>query len=584
MLPSMLIRLTFTVLALALALSASPAFGAALEPGGSFVDDDRSVHEGSIEAIAAEGITRGCNPPFNDEYCPSAPVTRGQMAAFLHRALGGTLPEGPPITFVDIAGSVFASDIAWLGRVGVTKGCNPPTNNRFCPDARVTRGQMAAFLVRAFGYRAGVGSNRFLDDNDSIFENDIDRLATAGVTKGCNPPANDRFCPGSLVTRAQMATFLTRAMKLRATVPPPRGDLGLQRVGGTFSQPIHVAAPTGDARLFVVEKQGRIRIVENGTTKSRPFLDISGLVATTGEEGLLSVVFHPKFAANGRFFVYHSAPLRAGAPGGWNHTSYVVEYRVSGDPNVANLASRQVVIAIDQPRSNHNGGHLLFGPDGMLYIALGDGGGGGDPDDNGQDVTTLLGSILRIDVDGAKPYANPADNPYVGKVGRDEIWLSGVRNPWRIWFDDGRLYVADVGQHTVEEVTVVDASVPGLDLGWNTLEGSRCFEPSSGCSAAGTVRPSLEYPHSHAAGCSITGGVVYRGAKVAELRQWYLYSDLCGGWIKGARFVGSTLVDERNLTADLSPPTGAWSFGVDGHGEAYVVYGGSGAVYQIVSR
>ena len=577
-------RLALVALVSALVLSAAPALAAPLEPGGTFVDDDGSVHEGSIEAIAAEAITRGCNPPFNDEFCPSSPLTRGQMAALLHRALGGALPEGPTLPFVDIADSVFASDIAWLGRVGVTKGCNPPTNNRFCPDARVTRAQMAAFLVRAFGYRSGIGSNRFIDDDHSIFENDIDRLAAAGVTKGCNPPTNNWFCPGALVTREQMATFLTRALKLRATVPPPRGDLGLQRIGGAFSEPIHVAAPVGDNRVFVVEKRGRIRIVENGTTKAKPFLDISGIVVNSGEKGMMSVVFHPDYAGNGRFFVYHSAALRAGAPKGWNHTSYVVEYRVSSDRNVADPASRRVVMAIDQPRSNHNGGHLLFGPDGKLFVALGDGGGGGDPDENAQDVSNVLGSILRIGVDGAHPYAIPADNPYVGKPGKDEIWLSGVRNPWRIWFDDGRLYVADVGQHAREELTVVDASVPGLNLGWDRLEGSRCYEPASGCSAAGTVKPSLEYPHSHSTGCSITGGVVYRGPKVAELRQWYLYADLCGSWIKGARFVGSRLVAQRDLSGALRPPSGAWSFGVDGKGEAYVVYGQAGAVYQIVSR
>jgi plastocyanin len=208
------------VVAGALVLSSLPILAAELPPGGTFLDDDGNVHEGFIEAIAAEGVTRGCNPPANDRFCPDERVSRGQMAAFLARALG--LPAAGSSPFSDDAGSVFEDDIARLAAAGVTRGCNPPANDRFCPDESVTRGQMAAFLVRAFGYDDPGGGDLFVDDDGSVFERDIDRLATAGVTRGCDPPANQRFCPDEPVLRDQMASFLGRALGLTATVPPPR--------------------------------------------------------------------------------------------------------------------------------------------------------------------------------------------------------------------------------------------------------------------------------------------------------------------------------------------------------------------------
>ena len=196
------------------------SLAAALPPGGTFSDDDGNIHEGSIEAIAALGITKGCNPPTNDLFCPSGTVTRGQMAAFLVRALGLT-DSGSGNLFADDDGSIFEDDIDKLGTAGITKGCNPPANDRYCPDREVTRGQMAAFLVRAFGYTNDGGGNLFADDDSSVFESDIDRLGTAGVTKGCNPPTNTNYCPDAFVKRDQMATFLTRALGLTPITPPP---------------------------------------------------------------------------------------------------------------------------------------------------------------------------------------------------------------------------------------------------------------------------------------------------------------------------------------------------------------------------
>jgi hypothetical protein len=192
---------------------------AVLPPGGTFSDDNGNIHEPAIEAIAAEGITKGCNPPVNTMYCPDGTVTRGQMAAFLNRALH--LPATSKDYFTDDDDSVFEGDINRLAASGITKGCNPPTNTMYCPDGSVTRGQMAAFLVRGFGYTDNGGGDLFVDDDDSIFEGDIDRLGTAGVTKGCNPPTNDRYCPTAPVRRDQMASFLTRALGLTPVVPPP---------------------------------------------------------------------------------------------------------------------------------------------------------------------------------------------------------------------------------------------------------------------------------------------------------------------------------------------------------------------------
>ena len=190
-----------------------------VNPGGTFVDDDLSVHEGSVEAIAAAGITKGCNPPSNTKFCPASPVTRAQMAAFLGRSLD--LPPAPPSGFVDTAGLVFEQDIDRIAAAGITKGCNPPANDRYCPEAPVSRGQMAAFLARSFELPAADGDS-FRDDDGNVFEADIDRIAAAGITRGCNPPANDRYCPGANVTRAEMATFLSRALHLESIEVPPR--------------------------------------------------------------------------------------------------------------------------------------------------------------------------------------------------------------------------------------------------------------------------------------------------------------------------------------------------------------------------
>ncbi len=559
-----------------------------LAAGGTFTDDDGSIFEPSIEAIAAAGITKGCNPPLNDRFCPAGTVTRGQMAAFIVRAR--SLPAAPPGNrFVD-DDSIFEGDIARLAAAGITKGCNPPTNNRFCPDRLVTRAEMAAFLVRSYGYGPAGAGNRFVDDDGSVFEDDIARLAAAGITKGCNPPANDRFCPSERVRRDQMAAFLQRAEGLDPIEPPPGETPTLTAVATGLSSPIHVTAPPGDQRLFIAEKGGRIRILTaSGVVRSRPFLDLSSQVVSTGERGLLGLAFHPGYATpghsgNGRFFVAYSIADRpTGCPSDPSgcHTTVLAEYRVSGDANVANPAGTEL-LRIPQPYSNHNGGHIEFGPDGRLYIGVGDGGGSNDPGNGAQTTTNLLGSILRIGVDQPGSYTSPPDNPFVGVAGRNEIWVYGLRNPWRFAFDHTRLFIGDVGQGAWEEINVIGtASAPGVNFGWRMFEADTCTGNGPNCTRTGLRFPVHRYPHPE--GCSVTGGRVYRGPELPKLAGHYFYGDYCAGWVRSFRMVDGKAAGHTDWTDDLGTVPTLASFGEGGDGGLYLVSIG-GTVYRLEAK
>ena len=261
-----------------------------------------------------------------------------------------------------------------------------------------------------------------------------------------------------------------------------------------------------------------------------------------------------------------------------------MRYVVTADPNVADSTSGDTVLAVvHQPYGNHNGGSLVFGPDGKLYVGLGDGGGGGDPFRSGQSLNTLLGKILRLDVDAGTPYTNPSDNPFIGTSGaRGEIWLYGLRNPWRFSFDrsNGDLYIGDVGQGAWEEVNVLTAgSTGGANFGWNVMEGDHCYAASM-CDRSGLVSPVSEYGHSD--GCSITGGYVYRGTFVPDLAGRYLYGDYCRGWVRSFRFVGGRATEPLDWSA-LAVDGGLSSFGEDQRGELYVMTL-SGRLYRIVTR
>lgn len=347
----------------------------------------------------------------------------------------------------------------------------------------------------------------------------------------------------------------------------PAVTLTLVPVAQGLERPVHVAAPDGDPRLFIVQKTGRILVLADGSLLPTPFLDLSDAVASGSEQGLLSVAFHPDYAENGWFFVNYTDV---------SGDTRVVRYRVSPDPDVAEESTATTILSIEQPFTNHNGGHLRFGPQGRLFVTVGDGGSAGDPRGHGQDPTTLLGSILRLDVDSGDPYAIPADNPFAGHATRrPEIWLWGLRNPWRIGFEEtsGELYVADVGQSEREEVTVLGPDDGGANLGWNVVEGTRCFSDPA-CTPDDFSLPQVEYTHDE--GCSITGGDVYRGSATA-LRGVYFYADYCSGWLRSFRFVDGSVTESREWNID--PVGNVTSFGVDGRGELHLLT--EDAVYRI---
>lgn len=348
------------------------------------------------------------------------------------------------------------------------------------------------------------------------------------------------------------------------------GTFSLSDIASGLSNPVYLTAPAGDARLFVVEKAGRIRIIRNGSLLPTPFLDISSKVSTGTEQGLLSVAFHPSYSSNGFFYVNYTNT---------DGDTRIERYTVSSNADIANAASAKTILAIDQPFSNHNGGLNLFGPDGMLYVGMGDGGGGGDPNGNAQNKNVLLGKLLRIDVDHGDPYSIPAGNPFAGGGGRAEIWAYGLRNPWRFTFDKtaSMLYIADVGQNAFEEINVVAGNRAGLNYGWNIMEGASCYNASS-CNQTGLQQPVVTYNRDGGA-CTVIGGMVYRGSAVPQLVGHYLYADYCAGWIKSFTWTNNAIA---NGTQWQTPTHGTiLSFGEDASGEMYIL-SANGHVYKIV--
>lgn len=352
-------------------------------------------------------------------------------------------------------------------------------------------------------------------------------------------------------------------------------------IASGLSQPLFATSPPGDtSRLFIVEQTGRIRIFDGSQMLAAPFLDISGKISCCDEEGLLGLAFHPNFDSNGFFFVNYTT-----TSGG--RKTRIERYSLSIDPNLADISSALTILEISQPFSNHNGGMIAFGPDGFLYIGMGDGGSGGDPQNNGQNGNTLLGKLLRIDVDSdssGRNYAIPPSNPFVGAIDTlDEIWAFGVRNPWRFSFDRGTgdLYIADVGQGLIEEINVqLSQSLGGENYGWRLKEGTNCFIPSSGCeSLTFLTDPITQYTHV-AGRCSITGGYVYRGCAIPDLAGTYFYADWCTQEIWSFRYDGTAILDSTSRSAELGININVTSFGQDGKGELYVI--GSGQVFKII--
>jgi glucose/arabinose dehydrogenase len=348
----------------------------------------------------------------------------------------------------------------------------------------------------------------------------------------------------------------------------------------TFSNPVDLQyAGDGTNRIFVVEQSGKIKIFLNSKSaaSAETFLDISDRVVSGGEMGLLGLAFHPEYRQNGYFYVNYTAPnpLR----------TVVSRYRVSStNQNQADPNSELILLTVSQPYSNHNGGQIAFGPNGFLHIALGDGGSGGDPQNNAQNKTNLLGKILRINVDetsAGRNYSIPNSNPFFGNTSgyREEIFAYGLRNPWRFSFDfeDGRLWCADVGQNRIEEIDII---VKGGNYGWRIMEGTLCYNPSSNCDTTGLILPVWEYSHADGS-CSVTGGFVYRGNKNAQLYGKYIYGDYCSRkiWALGAQGINAAATTNEFIVTAPAPIS---SFGIDEQNELYVC-AFDGYIYKFVS-
>lgn len=351
--------------------------------------------------------------------------------------------------------------------------------------------------------------------------------------------------------------------------PPPAtsNSLRLQTVTAVLSSPVFLTAPTGDVgRLFIVEQGGLIRILNSldGTPRATPFLDVTGLIVTGGEQGLLGMAFDPNYAGNGRFYIYYTNT--AG-------DIVIARYGVSTNPDIANAGAQAILKTIAHPTNqNHNGGMLAFGPDGCLYAGIGDGGGSGDPNGNAQNTNSLLGKILRLDPETGS--ACGTDNPFAnGTGGAPEVWSFGLRNPWRFSFDrsTGVLYIGDVGQDQREEVDAVVGpnAGQGVNFGWNIMEGFACFNPPSGCNSSGLTPPILDYSHD-AGACSVTGGYVYRGTLNPAVNGSYFYADYCAGFVRSFQLQGGR-PSSQNTWPLLSPGGQITSFGEDARGELYIL-------------
>jgi glucose/arabinose dehydrogenase len=344
---------------------------------------------------------------------------------------------------------------------------------------------------------------------------------------------------------------------------------------GLTSPVAMTTANDGSGRLFICEQNGCIRIVKNGVLQAEPFLSVQDkLIPQTNdysERGLLGLAFHPQYKTNRKFYVYYSAS--SPIPGS-NHKSVIAEYKtLSTDANKADKNSERIILEITQPESNHNGGELVFGLDGFLYIGSGDGGGAGDKhgnSGNGQNTENLLGKILRIDVNTDKGYLIPGDNPFVNKPGRDEIWAFGLRNPWKFSFDDntGRLFCADVGQDAYEEIDIV---TKGGNYGWRVMEGKHCYNPEVNCRQAGLILPIAEYPHSE--GICIIGGYVYRGVNKLHQGQ-YFFADWTGKLfvLKPSKSGSQTMWSRESVSLPVLPnQTYFNSMGRDENGNLYLL-------------
>jgi len=540
-----------------------------------------------IPGTATSVLTPPTGPYVSTTVDPAG-IQVGETALVTVR-LNNVPPEGfTSAEFTCTYGAAFveASNITVAGLFGAdpATAISGPQNGSFILAVAGSKGNKATtsgivftFQVRGLleGLAAVECDARVSQGNNTL--TDLPSIGASLTILGLSPT----LTPSPLPTNTATPTAFVAASVTPTTSPLGPGDrvqsLSFVPVANGLSQPVFVTnAGDGSDRLFVLERVGRIRVIDAaGNLLPTPFLDISSLVRSTGgEEGILGLAFHPNYESNGLFYVSYTNP--AG-------DLTLARYSVSPDPDVADSASANLLLTIPHPtNSNHNGGMIAFGNDGYLYWSTGDGGGAGDGANNAQNTNVLLGKILRLDVNSGSPYAVPADNPFVGAVGvREEIWDYGLRNPWRFSFDRGTgdLYIGDVGQGSREEIDHESSSSSGgLNYGWRVMEGSLCFNPSSGCDTSGKVLPVAEYAN-NAATCAVTGGYVYRGLQSPQMTGIYFYGDYCSGEIWGL----------------LQFPSGAWasdlitdtaffisSFGEDEGGELYLTDYAAGTVQRVV--
>jgi hypothetical protein len=389
----------------------------------------------------------------------------------------------------------------------------------------------------------------------------------------------------------RLTSRLLPAIALAALTVPSSGQaITTVQVASGLTRPVHIVSPPDDDRQFIVERGGRVKILSGGSVLGTPFLNISAKVLASGslfgEQGLLSLAFHPQYATNGLFVVYYVNT--AG-------NTVLERYTVSANPNVADATSTCTLKTISQPFANHNGGHVAFGPDGMLYLSLGDGGSGNDPNCRAQNLTVDKGSMLRFELNTAScGLTIPPDNPFTGAGATNQVWHYGLRNPWRFSFDriTGDMYIGDVGQDAREEISFAPAGVGGINFGWRVMEGNLCNGLGTcpggtpACFDAAYTNPIHTYNHPGAGVCSITGGVVYRGCAIPDLQGTYFLADVCSDQIWSFEYDGVTKTNFMDRTAQLDPPGTASisrvvSFGEDRYGEIYIVEL-NGEIWKIV--
>lgn len=513
-------------------------------------DIDGTTHASAIRAIVDADIAGG----YPDAtFRPGTGLTRGQMATVLRNALD--LGDGDASTLTDVEGTTHAAAIGALLEAGIASGYPDGT---FRPGSDVTRGQLATFLTNALELDIDA-TTRFVDVDGTTHAAASNSLAAAGITGGV---IARRYEPGTTVTRGQLATFLARGLDLVERIAPPGEllprpaaldvDVRLTEVASMASPTAGAVAP--DGTLYLAERAGTVHaLTDDGVGPA--VLDITGSTTTDGERGLLGIAFGPD-----ELYLVHTDPDGDTVIAG-------MMLAADGTPDPAQI---RTIRTIAQPASNHNGGDVAVGPDGLLYVAIGDGGGAGDRAGNAQNLGNLLGTILRIDPRSGAYYAIPADNPFVGRDGAaDEIYAYGLRNPWRFSFDreTAELWIADVGQNTREEINrVTIREGRGANFGWNLMEGTL---PFAGSEPADHVPPVYEYATRGDQGCSVTGGYVYTGTAIPQLRGAYLYADFCNGQVRGLVVdADGQVTAQAGLGIDGGQVV---SFAQDADGELYVL-------------